>query len=94
MIDSGLNTTSAHCFPGAVVGLIYHDNLALDPNSIPGGYTMLDFKQFLRETYGLKFKNAHEIKKPVLLLISRKSSRTFLNEDEMVQLMEKKWVSS
>ncbi|PWA58331.1 EGF domain-specific O-linked N-acetylglucosamine transferase [Artemisia annua] len=89
VIGGGLNTTSAHCFPGAVVGLKYHDNLALDPNSIPGGYTMLDFKQFLRETYSLKIKNANEIKKPVLLLISRKTSRTFLNENEMVQMMEK-----
>ena len=28
---------SVHCFPGAVVGLKYHDNLALYPTEIPGG---------------------------------------------------------
>ncbi|KAI3754096.1 hypothetical protein L2E82_26235 [Cichorium intybus] len=49
---------------------------------------MLEFKQFLRETYGLKIKNAKEIDKPTLLLVSRKKSRTFENEDEMVLMME------
>uniref|UniRef100_A0A2N9IL43 Glycosyltransferase 61 catalytic domain-containing protein n=1 Tax=Fagus sylvatica TaxID=28930 RepID=A0A2N9IL43_FAGSY len=31
---------SVHCFPGAVVGLKYHDNLALYPTEIPGGTFM------------------------------------------------------
>lgn len=77
-----------HCFPGAVIGLKYHDNLALSPTEIPGGYSMFDFKHFLRETYNLKIKNVSEIEKPKLLLISRPKTRKFMNEDEMVDMME------
>ncbi|XP_039026828.1 alpha-1,3-arabinosyltransferase XAT3-like [Hibiscus syriacus] len=79
---------SVHCFPGAVIGLKYHNNLALNSSDIPGGYSMLDFKQFLKESYNLKTNHVSEIRKPVLMLISRHNSRRFLNEDEMVEMME------
>uniref|UniRef100_A0A5B6YGS4 Glycosyltransferase 61 catalytic domain-containing protein n=1 Tax=Davidia involucrata TaxID=16924 RepID=A0A5B6YGS4_DAVIN len=79
---------SVHCFPGAIIGLKYHNNLALNTSDIPGGYTMPDFKQFLRESYNLKLKNVSGMKKPVLILISRQKSRMFLNEDEMVGVIE------
>ncbi|XP_042756536.2 xylan glycosyltransferase MUCI21 [Lactuca sativa] len=46
VIDTTLNA-SDHCFPGAVVGLKYHGNLALNPDSIPRGHTMLEFKELL-----------------------------------------------
>nr|KAJ0216157.1 hypothetical protein LSAT_V11C300127690 [Lactuca sativa] len=46
VIDTTLNA-SDHCFPGAVVGLKYQGNLALNPDSIPGGHTMLEFKELL-----------------------------------------------
>ncbi|GMJ10351.1 hypothetical protein HRI_004704500 [Hibiscus trionum] len=79
---------SVHCFPGAVIGLKYHNNLALNYSDIPGGYSMFDFKHFLKESYNLKINHVSEIQKPVLLLISRRNSRRFLNEDEMVEMME------
>eukprot|EP00261_Vitis_vinifera_P031184 XP_019072427.1 PREDICTED: uncharacterized protein LOC104877597 [Vitis vinifera] len=81
---------SVHCFPGAVIGLKYHDNLALNTSDIPGGYSMSDFKHFLRKSYSLKITTASEIEhpKPVLILISRRTTRKFLNEDETVGLME------
>ncbi|KAK3030035.1 hypothetical protein RJ639_038134 [Escallonia herrerae] len=80
---------SVHCFPGAVVGLKFHDNLALNSSDIPIGYSMLDFKQFLRESYNLKVKNVLEAERPVLILISRQRTRKFLNEGKMVAMMEK-----
>ncbi|XP_060670096.1 alpha-1,3-arabinosyltransferase XAT3-like [Ziziphus jujuba] len=79
---------SVHCFPGAIVGLKYHDNLALNSSDIHGGYSMFDFKQFLREAYELKLKDVPMAEKPVLILISRNTTRRFLNEDEMVIMME------
>ncbi|KAJ9153817.1 hypothetical protein P3X46_027218 [Hevea brasiliensis] len=79
---------SVHCFPGAVIGLVYHENLVINSTEIPGGYSMFDFKHFLRQSYNLKIKNASEIEKPVLILISRRKSRRFLNENEMVTMME------
>ncbi|KAF8409598.1 hypothetical protein HHK36_005676 [Tetracentron sinense] len=77
-----------HCFPGAVIGLKYHDNLALNTSDIPGGYSMMDFKKFLRESYNLKVKSESEIEKPTIILISRRNSRKFLNENDMVVVMK------
>ncbi|KAF7141800.1 hypothetical protein RHSIM_Rhsim06G0221600 [Rhododendron simsii] len=76
-----------HCFPGAVVGLHYHDNLAITTTEVPEGSSMLDFKQFLRESYNLKLRDLSQTEKPVLVLISRQGSRAFLNEDQMVTMM-------
>ncbi|XP_004305644.1 PREDICTED: uncharacterized protein LOC101296887 [Fragaria vesca subsp. vesca] len=81
---------SVHCFPGAIMGLRYHDNLALNYTEIPEGYSMLDFKQFLRESYMLKIKHVSEMKRqrPGLLLLSRRETRKFLNEEKMIEMME------
>ncbi|XP_039000604.1 alpha-1,3-arabinosyltransferase XAT3-like [Hibiscus syriacus] len=79
---------SVHCFPGAVIGLKYHNNLALNITDIPGGYSMFDFKHFLKESYNLKIDHVSGIKKPVLMLISRSKTRRFLNEEEMMEMME------
>ncbi|XP_058218618.1 alpha-1,3-arabinosyltransferase XAT3-like isoform X2 [Rhododendron vialii] len=79
---------NVHCFPGVVVGLHYHDNLAINTTVIPEGYSMLGFKQFLRESYNLKIRDLSQKEKPALLLISRQKSRVFLNEDQMVTMME------
>ncbi|KAF7141973.1 hypothetical protein RHSIM_Rhsim06G0220800 [Rhododendron simsii] len=78
---------SMHCFPGAVVGLHYHDHLAISNTTVPKGYSMLDFKQFLRESYNLKKQDLSQMEKPVLVLISRTKSRMFLNEDEVLTMM-------
>lgn len=77
-----------HCFPAAVVGLRYHDNLAVNSNDAPLGYTMQDFRQFMWNTYNVKVKTKLNLKRPKVLLISRRASRTFLNEVEMVNMME------
>lgn len=89
MINS-VENGSVHCYPGAVIGLKFHDNLALNSSDIPGGYSMFDFKQFLRESYMLKMKDVSNQmgEKPVLVLISRRKTRKFLNEDKMVEMME------
>ncbi|KAG8386095.1 hypothetical protein BUALT_Bualt03G0113400 [Buddleja alternifolia] len=79
--------TSVHCFPGSIVGLKYHDNLALNSSEIPGGYAMPEFRHFLRQAYGLKFEHVSQINRPRLMLLSRTNTRRFLNEEEMVALM-------
>ncbi|XP_030442859.2 alpha-1,3-arabinosyltransferase XAT3-like [Syzygium oleosum] len=86
-----LDDGNVHCFPGAVVGLRYHDNLALNTSDVPAGYSMREFRQFLRESYNVKIKNVNEIKKlqkPVMILISRNHTRKFLNEDGVVELAQ------
>ncbi|XP_059664619.1 alpha-1,3-arabinosyltransferase XAT3-like [Cornus florida] len=90
VINPASNGSSVHCFTGMVVGLQFHNNLAINSSDLPEGYSMLDFKQFLREAYNLKVKSSvvSKIEQPVLVLISRKGSRMFLNEDEMGGMME------
>ncbi|KAI6690577.1 hypothetical protein NL676_027405 [Syzygium grande] len=86
-----LDDGSVHCFPGAVVGLRYHNILALNTSDVPAGYSMREFRQFLRESYDVKIKNVHEmekLQKPVLILISRNHTRKFLNEDAVVELAQ------
>ncbi|KAL8209773.1 hypothetical protein R6Q57_006505 [Mikania cordata] len=85
-----MNTsTSLHCFPGAVVGLKFHNFLAVNSSEVPKGNSMIEFKKFLATTYGLKIANvSNSLQAPVLLLVSRRKTRRFLNEDELVDMME------
>ncbi|KAJ4825201.1 hypothetical protein Tsubulata_043472, partial [Turnera subulata] len=88
VINPGADGT-VHCFPGAVIGLKYHDNLAINGTGIPAGYSMSDFKRFLIQSFNLKIKRVSEVKKPpVLVLISRSNTRRFLNEHEMIVMMK------
>ncbi|XP_074356450.1 xylan glycosyltransferase MUCI21-like [Apium graveolens] len=89
VMNPGANE-SIHCFPaGVVVGLKFHTYLSINTSSNinPGGYSMLNFKQFLRESYNIKEIHM-DTKRPKLFLISRVNSRKFLNEEEMVNTME------
>lgn len=79
---------SIHCFPGSVIGLKYHDNLALNSSDIPGGYGMPEFQAFLRQSFALKFTHVSQIKKPRLILLSRTKTRRFLNEEEIISTVE------
>ncbi|KAI3496914.1 hypothetical protein L1887_39292 [Cichorium endivia] len=82
--------TSIHCFPGAVAGLKFHNFLAINSSEVPKGNSILEFKNFLRTTYGLPSMNVSETGSaaPVLLLVSRRKTRMFTNEDELVDMME------
>lgn len=57
---------SVHCFPGAIIGLKFHGHLSLNFSDSPGGHSMQDFKQFLRQAYNLKFAHVSEIRRPNL----------------------------
>ena len=78
-----------HCFPGGVIGLKYHTNLGVNCSDVPSGYKFDDFRQFLWESYGLNKLRGMVLRpnKKVIVLISRRQTRVFLNEDEMVTMM-------
>ncbi|KAL1565132.1 alpha-1,3-arabinosyltransferase XAT3-like [Salvia divinorum] len=86
-INPAANDT-VHCFPSTVVGLKYHDNLALNASDIPGGYGMSTFRTFLRATLGLRYTHVSQIPMPRLVLLSRTGTRRFLNEDEMIDMIK------
>ncbi|KAI7743063.1 hypothetical protein M8C21_025765 [Ambrosia artemisiifolia] len=78
---------SVHCFPGAVVGLKSHGFLRINSSEVPKGNSMIEFRKFLGIAYGLKITNVSNTA-PRLLLVSRRKTRSFLNEDELVDMME------
>ncbi|KAF5773898.1 putative protein O-GlcNAc transferase [Helianthus annuus] len=82
--------TSVHCFPGAITGLKFHKFLGINtPKNPSDHYSMPDFRTFIRQTYRLKTQSVFDTPNPpVLLLISRQTTRKFLNQEEMVNMME------
>lgn len=79
-----------HCFPRVVVGLKRDvRELSIDPSKY--SYSMSDFREFLRSCYSLKKANAIKLrdglrKKPQLLIISRKRTRSFINIGEITKM--------
>ncbi|KAM3750968.1 hypothetical protein ACB098_04G073400 [Castanea mollissima] len=79
-----------HCFPSVIVGLKRNvKELSIDPSKY--SYSMSDFRGFLRSCYSLKRVNAIKLrddrhKKPQLLIISRKRTRSFTNIGEITKM--------
>ncbi|WOG96310.1 hypothetical protein DCAR_0415645 [Daucus carota subsp. sativus] len=81
-----------HCFPRIILGLEKHKELNIDPLKSPH-YSMKNFREFLRSSYHLKREYAitlrhGEKKRPRLLIISRKRTRAFMNEQELVKMAQ------
>ncbi|XP_057514632.1 alpha-1,3-arabinosyltransferase XAT3-like [Actinidia eriantha] len=79
-----------HCFPSMILGLIKHREFNIDPSRYPY-YSMKDFRMFLREAYSLKREKAIKLgdgegRRPRLLIISRKRTRAFMNQGEIVDM--------
>lgn len=76
------------CFKYAMVGVKSHKDFGIDPQKFPYGLTLRNFTQFIRKSYSLQRENAIKItkkdRKPRLLIISRKKTRSILNENEVV----------
>ncbi|XP_075477025.1 alpha-1,3-arabinosyltransferase XAT3-like isoform X1 [Primulina tabacum] len=87
IINPAINK-SVHCFPGGVIGLKFHGHLSLNSSDIPKGHSMQEFRLFLRQSFGLKFSHVSQIRRPTVMLLSRRTTRRFLNEEEMVSTME------
>ena len=89
VMNPAANAT-VHCFPGMILGIRYHDNLALNPRDILGGYSMRNFRQFLAAAYNLNFAHVSQVvvKQPMVMLLSREKTRKFINEDEIVSMIQ------
>ncbi|XP_073127101.1 alpha-1,3-arabinosyltransferase XAT3-like isoform X2 [Henckelia pumila] len=87
IINPAINR-SLHCFPGGVIGLKFHGHLSLNSSDIPKGHSMQEFRLFLRQSFGLKYSHVSQIRRPTVMLLSRRTTRRFLNEQEMVSTME------
>ncbi|KAI0522489.1 hypothetical protein KFK09_004868 [Dendrobium nobile] len=80
------------CFPRVIIGLQFHKELGIDSAKSPTGYSIVDFKVLLRKAYGLERADTMSsvfqgsVRKPRLLIISRKRSRSFVNEKGIVEM--------
>jgi hypothetical protein len=85
------NDREVHCFPRIIIGSTFHRAMGIDPSRSPGGVTVADFKRLLRRAFRLERAVASRSgaprrrDRPRLLIISRKSSRRFVNERAMAR---------
>jgi Glycosyltransferase 61 len=83
--------TKVYCFPSGQVGL--KGNKPFTVENPTAGSTMLDFKHFLRTSLSLERAQVgviekKSIKKPKIAILLRKGTRTFTNENEIVDMAE------
>ncbi|KAJ3686011.1 hypothetical protein LUZ61_015175 [Rhynchospora tenuis] len=85
--------TLVHCFPSGQVGLRGTGPITVDPSFAQHGYTMQAFRHFMRTSLSLERAQVEIIektsnKKPRIAILLRKGTRTFTNEDEIVEMAE------
>ncbi|KAG8070599.1 hypothetical protein GUJ93_ZPchr0006g43437 [Zizania palustris] len=87
------NDEEVRCYRSVVVGPTFHKELGVDASRTPSGYSMVDFRAMLRGAFGLERAAAKpsgdrwDIRhRPRLLIISRRTSRAFLNERAMADM--------
>ncbi|KAG2597674.1 alpha-1,3-arabinosyltransferase XAT3-like [Panicum virgatum] len=87
------NDHEVRCYRSVVVGPTFHKELGVDASRTPGSSSMVDFRAMLRSAFGLERATATPSgyqwdirRRPRLLIISRRSSRRFVNEQAMVDM--------
>ncbi|KAJ3686014.1 hypothetical protein LUZ61_015178 [Rhynchospora tenuis] len=85
---------NVHCFPSAQIGLKSHKPLGIDPAEAPNGYTMQDFRAFIRKSFSLKrssttIVNLKSGRRPRLLILLRRGTRAIVNEKQLVSMAKK-----
>ncbi|KAL1819387.1 hypothetical protein ACET3Z_014256 [Daucus carota] len=82
------------CYKSMIIGLKTRKELGIAQSSnIYQGLSMKDFRDFLRSAYSLKTKNVTKMRKgttekPRMMIISRKKSRTLVNENKVTKMGE------
>ncbi|KAJ7287892.1 hypothetical protein O6H91_Y316700 [Diphasiastrum complanatum] len=93
VVDLRNDHDTVRCFPEATVGLKIHDELAVNADQMPTGGSIKDFHRILQHAFtpddeSSSQVSAHE-KKPKLVLIARRGSRSISNQDAVVNLVKR-----
>jgi len=83
--------TNTHCFNSAVVGLVYHGFLTINPKLMPGPTTLVHFHNLLDKVYGQARQLIHHPHaRPKMVLLVRKGhvGRVLLNQDHVRAMAE------
>ncbi|XP_024006887.1 protein O-linked-mannose beta-1,4-N-acetylglucosaminyltransferase 2 [Eutrema salsugineum] len=88
LLDEG-NASITHCFTSAIVGLISHEPMTIDPTRIPNSKSLVDFHNFLDKAFNTNLSTL-KLHKPRLILVSRYGNigRVMLNEKEVKEMLE------
>jgi len=81
--------TAVRCFPSAHVGLESHRILGINPALSRNGYTMMGFRDFVRDVFSLRRPWTTPVsrssgRKPRLLFVLRRHSRAVTNEADAI----------
>ncbi|XP_064980012.1 alpha-1,3-arabinosyltransferase XAT3 isoform X2 [Musa acuminata AAA Group] len=83
------------CFKHVTLGLrcTSAEDFQMEPSKSPHGYTMFDFAKFARGAFSLERDYASRMgeetdKKPRLMVITRATTRRFMNVEEIVRMAE------
>ncbi|KAG7640381.1 Glycosyltransferase 61 [Arabidopsis suecica] len=83
------SVATTHCFTSAIVGLITHWPMTIDPTQIPNSKSLVDFHNLLEKAFTTNISTliTH---KPRLMLVSRYGNigRVILNEQEIKEMLE------
>jgi hypothetical protein len=85
---------NVHCFPSAQIGVKSHKPMGVDPTQSPNGYTMQDFRAFIRKSFSLKRSSTKVIdlksgRRPRLLILLRRGTRAIVNEKQLIAMAKK-----
>ncbi|KAJ3692412.1 hypothetical protein LUZ60_012762 [Juncus effusus] len=80
------NETRVHCFSSARIGLENPGPLGYEFQNTQNDQHMQEFTQFIRDSLSLKRNQVLPTKKPRLLILLRKWTRTIVNEQDVIQL--------
>ncbi|KAL5199347.1 hypothetical protein ABZP36_020550 [Zizania latifolia] len=94
IIDLEKDHGVVRCYPHVVVGYGSRKEFTIDPSldDTGGGYTMVNFTEFLRHAYSLPHdrptKLNHQGSRPRMMILERTNSRKFMNLPEVVAAAE------
>ncbi|CAA7039651.1 unnamed protein product [Microthlaspi erraticum] len=89
LLDKENASSITHCFPSAVVGLISHGHMRVNPSQIPNSKSLVDFHNLLDKAFKTNISTL-KTNKPRLIFVSRYGnvSRVILNEKEVKEMLE------
>ncbi|KFK33511.1 hypothetical protein AALP_AA5G022300 [Arabis alpina] len=83
------NDSITHCFTSAIVGLISHGPMTVDPTRMPNSKSLVEFHNLLDKAFNTNLSNV-KTHKPRLIFVSRYGNigRLILNEKEIKEMLE------
>ncbi|KAF8117584.1 hypothetical protein N665_0009s0104 [Sinapis alba] len=89
LLDNENASSITHCFTSAVVGLISHGPMTIDPTQLPNSKSLVDFHNLLDKAFNTNL-STFKTQKPRLILVSRYGNvgRVILNEEKIKEMLE------